>query len=293
MNCKDFLTEFEDRKPLTERANAHLNDCEDCKKTNAEQARVWQMIENLQAVDAPKDFDFRLKARIANAKPTDYKPRLLPDLRYLLPLAAAVLIFAFVISSGIRFGGEIAPQIAENSLKPQNAESANEIVNSFAAQTETAVEETAIATGKETVSKALTPNEQAKKTRASEANARFVAVKTTRKIESRRIEKAAKSNDAGGSRDSASTSPTVLVSPESPSNATEPAGKSLSTAEEILSRFGVETVFQNNAWQVKNVKPNSRAARSGVKINDKIEAIDGKKITVTRKTETIEIPLER
>ena len=30
--------------------------------------KVQQMIKNLHRVDAPKDFDFRLKARIANAK---------------------------------------------------------------------------------------------------------------------------------------------------------------------------------------------------------------------------------
>ncbi len=78
MNCRNFLKEFEDRAALTETATLHLNDCAGCKKVNDEQTRVWQMIETLPAVDAPKDFDFRLKAQIAKAKSENFQPRFSP-----------------------------------------------------------------------------------------------------------------------------------------------------------------------------------------------------------------------
>ncbi len=84
--------------------------------------KIQQMIKNLHRVDAPKDFDFRLKARIANAKSTDFQPRFLPVLRYVLPLSVVVLIFTFVIINGIYFGGnnqtvaEVQPIPVETKL---------------------------------------------------------------------------------------------------------------------------------------------------------------------------------
>ena len=129
MNCREFLIEFEERAGLTEAALLHLNDCRGCKKTNAEQTRVWQVIEHLETVDGPKDFDFRLKARIANAKPTDFQPRFLPALRYVLPLSLAVLVFAFVVfNSGYFVGYNSAPQVAEKN--PPTIENLNPSSNS-------------------------------------------------------------------------------------------------------------------------------------------------------------------
>ncbi len=95
MNCREFLIVFEERSGLTEAATLHLKDCSGCQKTSREQTLVWQMIEDLPRVDAPKNFDFRVKARIADAKPTNFQPRFFPVLRYVLPLSLAVLILGF------------------------------------------------------------------------------------------------------------------------------------------------------------------------------------------------------
>jgi hypothetical protein len=117
MNCRDFLIEFEDRDTLTRAATLHLKDCLGCQKTTAVQTRIWQMIDGLGRVDAPKDFDFRLKAQIAKANANDFKPRFLPALRYVLPLSAIVLVFALVVFNAVFLNDKnIVPQVAENNF---------------------------------------------------------------------------------------------------------------------------------------------------------------------------------
>ncbi len=76
------------------------------------------------------------------------------------------------------------------------------------------------------------------------------------------------------------------------------------TAKDVLLQRGIEAVFENESWKVKSVMQNSPAARSGVRVGDSVEAIDGEKLTnklvqnktiegkklrITRGTEKIEI----
>jgi membrane-associated protease RseP (regulator of RpoE activity) len=88
----------------------------------------------------------------------------------------------------------------------------------------------------------------------------------------------------GGSRTSASTSTRVITPPGIPINQalrTSPNSvnvKSL-TAKDVLLQHGIEAVFENEGWKVKSVMQNSPAARSGIKVGDSIEAIDGEKLT--------------
>ena len=73
---------------------------------------VSRLLSNLKRVDAPKDFDFHLKARIANASPARYKPvRFFPVLKYALPLALFLLVgAAFVLTSS--YSGWNVPPVA-------------------------------------------------------------------------------------------------------------------------------------------------------------------------------------
>ncbi|MDQ3062111.1 MAG: hypothetical protein M3R14_04510, partial [Acidobacteriota bacterium] len=122
MNCRDFLIEFEERTALTEAAMFHLDDCPSCKKTSREQTRVWQMIDVLPRVDAPNNFDFRVKARIANSKSTDFQPRFFPVLRFVMPLGVIVLLLGLIAFNTNYFSGDnAAEQIAVN-LPPTSIE---------------------------------------------------------------------------------------------------------------------------------------------------------------------------
>lgn len=307
MNCRDFLNEFEERRVLSETATLHLNDCADCRKINVAQTRVWQLIDRFEPVDAPKDFDFRVKARVANAKPADFKPHFLPALRYGLPLSIVILILAFVVFRGVYFLEEPVPQVAEKTLQPPSLKESLPLSDS--------TKEDSIAASQPLNPK--TPADIAKTNlpeykKAAEnggEKTRFVAVRNAKKSAT----KIEKNNEktSGGSQVLAASQPHIYspkgIQPgqtnENPSNF-ETA--SSITAEQILSQLGIEVVAKNGKREVRAVKQNSVGERSGVRIGDTIEAIDGenlggepirakkiegKKLTVARGAEKIEILL--
>jgi hypothetical protein len=47
-------------------ATQHLRDCGDCRKFHQKQTRLRQIVGSLGTIEAPADFDFRLRARLAN-----------------------------------------------------------------------------------------------------------------------------------------------------------------------------------------------------------------------------------
>lgn len=47
-------------------ATQHLRDCEECREFHQKQTRLRQIVGGLGTVEAPPDFDFRLRARLAN-----------------------------------------------------------------------------------------------------------------------------------------------------------------------------------------------------------------------------------
>ena len=74
MNCKacrDEIEESEGGQPLGERSVAHLDSCPKCSAFRQEFLALTQMIGGLEVVDAPPDFDFRLRARLAASKSQD------------------------------------------------------------------------------------------------------------------------------------------------------------------------------------------------------------------------------
>lgn len=68
-NCEVIRREL-DELMLDEAASAsvseHLNDCADCREFHRTQTRLRQMVGSLGTVAAPADFEFRLRARLAN-----------------------------------------------------------------------------------------------------------------------------------------------------------------------------------------------------------------------------------
>lgn len=304
MNCRNFLAEFEERRALTEAARHHLNNCPDCVKASTKQMRVWQMIDGLRRVDAPSDFDFRVKARIAKAKATDFQPRFFPALRYVLPLGLVVLILGLVVFNATYFSGSNSSQMVE-SVSPMPNEKEISPVNSFSANQVSATNPSdGTMVGKVAnvnVEPVANNRERQSVTAKSSAKSRTIAPKKN------------SDEDGGGSH---------VLSGKAPSSARLPLGinpnqsveilpnadnRNAITDVQILNFIGIETVSENGSKKVKAVKPESMAERSGIKTGDVIEAIDGrqisdkpvrmetfesKKLTVVRGAEKIEIVLQ-
>jgi len=307
MNCREFLIEFEDRNALTRAATLHLNNCPGCQKTKAEQTRVWQMIDGLGRVAPPKNFDFRLKARIAKANANDFKPRFVPVLRYVLPLSAIVLVFALVVfNTMFSNDGNIVPQVAESSV-PASVEKENTFDKTFPVQFDTAGNYSP--NDEKLAPITSSADKQSKESTISRKESELATRKALKETRTGMPQKNAKDNFIG-SRDSGfTTSPEKL--PQGLTNkkveiVPNIIGTKKITATGTLLQLGIETILENGKRVVKAVRQKSTGQISDVRSGDIIEAIDGKKLTdeptpgkkiegktltVTRGAEKIEIPL--
>jgi len=80
MNCRNVRHEIEEaasRDLLSSEVNHHLSNCVACKTLFREQTRLQELVASLGTVEAPGDFDFRLRARLAGEK-RGLRPSLLP-----------------------------------------------------------------------------------------------------------------------------------------------------------------------------------------------------------------------
>jgi hypothetical protein len=71
MNCKKFRTEIEETgrtASLGAAASTHLAACASCRAFRAEREALRGLVAGLARVDAPADFEFRLRARIARSE---------------------------------------------------------------------------------------------------------------------------------------------------------------------------------------------------------------------------------
>src|SRR5882757_9958101 len=76
---------------------------------------VSKLLGGLKRVEAPNDFDFRVKARIAAGKPADRSASWLPaSVRYAVPLVLLVLVGGYIAFNAFYSAKKIdAPAMAE------------------------------------------------------------------------------------------------------------------------------------------------------------------------------------
>lgn len=308
MNCRDFLSEFEERNVLGETATKHLRDCADCRKITVAQVHLWQVIDGFQTVDAPNDFDFRVRARIADAKPDSFRPHFLPILRYVLPLSLVIVILALIVVNGIySIDDKSVPQIAQSTDKMpiQKSESSASITNEqiVAANTPQRLE-----TGDAAANLIPKQINNRREPKAVVPETRLVAEKSVKKPV-----RVGNNDDKNfvGSQVSSQTQAQILTPKGFPQNQTTVNQSNFPTfsqvtVEQILSLLGIESVLEKGKRQVKKITANSVAERSKIQVGDIIEAIDGetltdepiraktiegKKLIVTRGAEKLEILL--
>ena len=103
MSCKIFQTEIKDRDwctPLSLTTREHLDSCEECRKIHDEQTSLRLLIDELEKVCAPADFEFHLRSRIAateNAGRASFRERL----KFSPNAVSLVLAGAFVLTSAL------------------------------------------------------------------------------------------------------------------------------------------------------------------------------------------------
>jgi hypothetical protein len=143
MNCRKIRREIEEAAPgdlLSASANNHMLSCVACETFSREQTKLQEIISSLGTVEAPGDFDFRLRARLASEKRGPGQSLMLGDFSFGLRAAAvaAVLLLigsAFVfVSFKTRSDNPATAGVPKTSPNPKevNSVESNNVVNNGA-----------------------------------------------------------------------------------------------------------------------------------------------------------------
>ncbi|MFL6227327.1 MAG: hypothetical protein ACJ741_00955 [Pyrinomonadaceae bacterium] len=104
MICKNFRTEIEasdGAQPLGARASAHVAACRACRELQAGHESLRRLVGGLERVEAPADFEFKLRARIARADGASnagfVRRAFVPGAVWLAVAACAVLVLGMFI----------------------------------------------------------------------------------------------------------------------------------------------------------------------------------------------------
>jgi len=253
---------------------------------SADEQKVREMCCSLKKIDAPKDFDFKLKARIANTKPHDFQPRFRFAFRYAMPALALFLVLGLLAYNGGFWSSNDNKIIAESSFGATNsALPQNTMVSNFSPPEQKTDENLAVLPSNQSFPKLP------EKTQVAD-NIPPIPKKDLREN---------KQNSNGGSKDFGFTrdipkQPNFNSNPVLP-NPQNNEKSSPMPVKDVLSIMGVNANFENGKWTVKSVVANGLGEASGIKENDIIEAIDdqllsaetinlktfsGKILTVTR-----------
>lgn len=137
MNCRNIKREIEEAGSadlLSAAAISHLEACAACETLSRQQTQLQAIVSSLGTVEAPGDFDFRLRARLAAEKRGDN--RSLPFANLSLGLrSAAVAAILLLIGSAVVFvafksspdnpvagGKQVAPKPASPDSGPKQVE---------------------------------------------------------------------------------------------------------------------------------------------------------------------------
>lgn len=227
-----------------------------------DERKIAGMLSSLKRVEAPKDFDFHLKARIANARPADVQPgSLLPILKYALPLAlflfagAGIMLYSSfnggLNQDTVQVPGQTAPVAIQATTPAPDAKSS---VNNTAAHAQ----------------------DQQIGVRAPQR-----VSNPSNRVTGSQLTANTRTPGHGRSRD---FTPSSSVPPgNSAVRALGISGDPITPvkrikAAEALKLIGIEADFVNNGWTVKSVKSNEIAGQLGVKPGDQLKAVDGNPI---------------
>lgn len=292
MNCKEFKDQFEDGLSLDETAKNHLESCGNCKKFHSEGLQLSQMIRTLPKVEAPKDFEFGFRSKLAQSKLNKPLSPIWQTLRYALPLTAAVLIFGFVFINSNLFSNDQSKQTAESQQIDQKLTPAENFI-----ETKTEPEDKLIADKTDEIDKTEVDDK----------------VKITKQVEIRKegqilpelagskqkviVEKEADKEKILSIDNKPEDTTEKILNVDSTLNVTKtinPPGTDSTesienkqvqqeaktfTAKDILTQLGINTSDENGQLMVNSVTKSSSGESSGVKVGDIVTAIDGQDVS--------------
>lgn len=219
----------------------------------AGEQKVAQLLGQLKRVEAPGDFNARVRARIAQGR-TETRSSWSPLLVRLGAPAAALTLVAgyFGYTSLYRQGGVAAVEVAETTPAVAPAPVAPQKITEAAPSTTLAVQPPEVAAVKPTAANQLVAATGGKK-----------PVTTDKKVD----------QATGGSVDMAAREANSITTRTPNSNSLEVKASTLSIRE-VFGAMGVRATFTGSGWRVASAS--GPAAAAGLKAGDVIESINGK-----------------
>jgi len=144
MNCKDVQTSIDTasrRNPMTRETHNHLTGCSDCRRYSDQSSALLALLTAQPRVEAPADFDFRLRARIARTQAKPANPFAFLEnffaQTFSLKHAAASLAALAVMAAGTTFYFTQSDQPVQNTTIAYNQSSVKQMAETPQLQVET------------------------------------------------------------------------------------------------------------------------------------------------------------
>jgi PDZ domain len=266
--------------------------------------KVRQILGSLEKVDAPNNFDFNLKSKIANTKSMRKKSEFWRYFAIGVPsLACIALVAFFAFNRNVPPTQTIAFESNKAEIKAIEQVKPPEVPN-----VELAVQTTPEISNLKKGSKIVEPKLVEDKITTKIDKPQNIGLENKKILPKKPVVK----DDFVGEVTSASTNINKPIVPKGLNgNSAKVEINGTDTVfeiESLLNDLGIETTAESGKLKVKSVKKNSSAERSGVKNNDLIDAIDNQKIApketrkksfdaksinVTRNGKTIELKLQQ
>jgi hypothetical protein len=245
-------------------------DASEAEISNADERKLSALLGGLKRVEAPKDFDFKLKAKIAAASPVDErKSWFFPGLRYVFPLFLVALLSGFAALRIFAPGDAPEPvTVAETSQQSNKTEIAVSNV-----QENPVISDAPVITDFNT-NKATALKVKSQKA-ANNPKQTLAVIKSPEKREGKQIVKSR--NSSGGSYDigGGKSSSSINLNPNNPNS-----GQSgIINIHQMLDVIGIEVEFVGADCKVKSVREGTAARIANFQPGDLIEAIDDKKLS--------------
>lgn len=240
----------------------------DYNKQILEGDEVARLLGTLPRVEAPSDFDFRVRARIASGQSARKQFAWVPaPVRFAAPLALVLGVGCYFGYNALQSGDVIeTPRAAFNPAQAPTAASAPlppSVEISVPADSDPA---------REVVS----------------AVRRIESPGRVRPIKAERVIRSKPAKPAGASYDEASTRGTVIKLPIA-GTAAKPDG---APAPGIFESAGLDVVSAGSGWRVEAVMTGGSGDRAGVRAGDVIDAVNGPILRVKREGKPVDLVIK-
>lgn len=224
---------------------------------------IVRLVSTLPRVDAPSDFAFHVKARIARGSTAK-------GAFSWFPMAAKAGVPAVLV---LTIGGYFAlPILDQSSQQSGEVASGTETVSVPAAEPQPLPQVQAVLPFNQAIANPIDPVISS----AQPASRTVAATKVStsrRPVTRRSVDPETKGS---GSFDAAAPITRKLDAGTEPVVETQLPG---SPAGEVMTRIGINALYGEGGWKAESVTPNTKAARAGIKAGDIIESIDDQTLT--------------